>query len=532
MSFSMRIRSLTVLALPMLFAACADQVSSPIASRSMAATSRDVSASKGSNSLATWHSNTEKYRDAGKKPGTGRSGTAGIQVRALQYRSGAVTVDVTTGSFDVADSVGGYLSKVQAKVFTGDKKNSTKNYNVNDVPTFSFNPGALSRGSIVAIQANVRGKDGKRTDVVNAVDTVGLAPDLAVAKVLAPTQVVQGEVFTVSALVAEMNGQTGGRANCVLYVDGVKVDATNNVWVDAAGEVSCAFATRITTGGVHTAKVALEGSSPADFDASNNAKSVSIQIATPMLYNATAFEHAGSYTNNYTYQYDDFPSAGAYHSTYHLDYSEQTRTQSTHVYTWVEQPIAFPVTNVTLGTTTDGVSLDSKSFSNIASSGKFGTATDGGQCGSNQDNGVSMVVCTYNRGTALWSTVTYDRYAGDVTYVSSQYATYAAPWGSGMYFANTTAQGNLIPSVNAADWGSAYLTPFGSQLTFNIALKSGNFLYTANPSITLTPTPYSTSNPFCLGPTTNDTNTGSFSECYDIHGSYLDKEGFVYAPGV
>ena len=60
--------------------------------------------------------NSTKYRDAGAKPATGRSGSAAIQARALRGRT-ETTVEVTTGQFDGGAAAAGKLDKVQVKVF-------------------------------------------------------------------------------------------------------------------------------------------------------------------------------------------------------------------------------------------------------------------------------------------------------------------------------------------------------------------------------------------------------------------------------
>ena len=51
-----------------------------------------------------------KYRDAGAKPGTGRSGSAAIQARALRGQS-ETTIEVTTGQFESAVAAARKLDK-------------------------------------------------------------------------------------------------------------------------------------------------------------------------------------------------------------------------------------------------------------------------------------------------------------------------------------------------------------------------------------------------------------------------------------
>ncbi|HYU24358.1 MAG TPA: hypothetical protein VEO74_04080, partial [Thermoanaerobaculia bacterium] len=59
--------------------------------------------------------NSVKYRNAGAKPATGRSGSAAIQARALRSQTETV-IEVTTGDFEGTQPVG-KLDKVQIKIF-------------------------------------------------------------------------------------------------------------------------------------------------------------------------------------------------------------------------------------------------------------------------------------------------------------------------------------------------------------------------------------------------------------------------------
>src|SRR5260221_8551627 len=65
--------------------------------------------------LSARHPMAEKYRDTGTKPAAGRSGSAGIEARALIDRLGVTDVEVTTGHFDALGG-GGTLAQVEVKL--------------------------------------------------------------------------------------------------------------------------------------------------------------------------------------------------------------------------------------------------------------------------------------------------------------------------------------------------------------------------------------------------------------------------------
>src|SRR5947199_574668 len=130
--------------------------------------------------------NAVKYKDAGAKPATGRSGSAAIQARALRGQS-QTDIEVTTGNFDGAAPVG-KLDKVQVKLFTNAGDVATDNYRNIGSGYGSFAYASAPRGQQFQVQANVSGIDPKRTDVVTAGGNVKWRPDLTVASIQAPSQ--------------------------------------------------------------------------------------------------------------------------------------------------------------------------------------------------------------------------------------------------------------------------------------------------------------------------------------------------------
>src|SRR5437867_5935651 len=88
------VRSVCTLACAaVLTSACTD--STPLAPRPNL--TRPITASMMSPVAARSHPNSEKYRDSGFQPATGRSGSATVSTRALLDKAGTTDVEVTTG---------------------------------------------------------------------------------------------------------------------------------------------------------------------------------------------------------------------------------------------------------------------------------------------------------------------------------------------------------------------------------------------------------------------------------------------------
>jgi hypothetical protein len=257
--------------------ACTDQSPTGLSPKRVSGVARSVTGGSG---RPTLFKNAIKYRDQGKKPATGRSGSSSLTARALLGKDGVATLDITTGEID-AITAPGLLKKIQLKQFDpSGNLQSTSNWKDIGAPRTQMLIPGRARGSNLQLQANVVGVDPNRTDVVTITESVKLRPDLSVNSVEAPAQATVGTPVTINAIVSEQNGDVGAHADCVLSVDGTE-DHANGIWVDAGRTVSCAFMKTFTTLGTKTLSVSVVGVSPGDWDAANNAASASIQIAPP-----------------------------------------------------------------------------------------------------------------------------------------------------------------------------------------------------------------------------------------------------------
>jgi hypothetical protein len=512
-------------ALPILAVACHDTPTSPLSAP--AAGPALASVAKPSKSPRSTTSNEVKYSDKGVKPSSTTYRGVTVSSRAYALRDGSTILDVVAGNFDGPLTDRGRLYKVDLDVFdaTGHEIDTKTLIGLVKDAKFEWKNGVASARIILrGLGKNSRfdlkltaSKNDKKYDLALST-VVKFAPDLAVTRIDVPAHVHAVELVHVSATVKELNGDYGGRADCVLYADGTEVDRATGIWVDAASSVSCAFATRFSALGAKLLRVAVEGVTPAEFDPGNNAASLSVNVEplpVQMAFNASAFQHTGNYVNAYTYQYDDDPLTGfGYHSTYTLTYSEVAQSQYARIFASAPQAVAFPVASVTLSQASDGMAIDSRSYANVPGGTPFGTASDGGTCAQDGDAGFTFILCTYHRGAAAWTTVYYQHYAGMVTYISTQLATWTAPWGSGTgppgYYRNDSSWGTFVP--------------FGRAVSINVAVVSGLYSLVASPTFSLIDNPYSTRESHCA---VEVLPPGQAKRCYDIRGDYLDREGFA-----
>jgi hypothetical protein len=231
--------------------------------------------------LAQLHTtpNSIKYRDAGLKNATGRSGSASIEARALLNRDLTTTVEITTGSFE-SGAAAGTISRVQLKA-----AGKTRNFNgLENGGTFGATTDGLSRLEPVQIEAHVRDIDPARTDVVSATDAVKLRPDLSVVQISPPAHALLGFPADVKATIREGNGDAGARANCRLLAGGVEIDRAEGIWIDAGDHVDCRFSYTFESEGVKQLQVVVDGVNPGDWDDANNSASAELQVYDANLF--------------------------------------------------------------------------------------------------------------------------------------------------------------------------------------------------------------------------------------------------------
>jgi hypothetical protein len=438
---------------------------------------------------------SKHYRESGVGNATGRSGSAHMTARTLLSKDGNATVEVTTGTLDSRSTPSGSFRKVQFKPLsaTGEPMFVQNLFPPTASGYYSFNSQSLHRAQQIQLQGNIQGIDGNRTDVVTLVETVKVLPDLAVASLSFPSSAVPNQAVNISANLVEMNADTGATTTCVLSIDGNPVDQAKNVYVDAAGSVSCAFVYTFDAPGSHTIQVSATNVVPADWDTSNNSDSGTIDITNPNTaehFEASFQDNNGGFpvlatsTSKQWYMgtlRDDLTvTSGTSGHTQGSDttFSSSGCAGSTNAVAW-----QFPVT-VSYSEVMDGKSIYSYKDTGIAGNTvslrrNFTTcnglvATENQQYGSDQADDHWNYLMSYQdydaAGNLLMSSqsIQSERYAGDVTYFSYLYQCHYLQSTSGTcdspsdyYIKNTSSQdvygtiapvgSTWVPSVSAVD---------------------------------------------------------------------------------
>lgn len=389
-----------------------------------------------------FHPNSQKYRDAGAHPATGRSGSAQVQSRALLGKDGSTLVEVTTGVLDGAPGPGTF-TKVQTKLFGPDGK-LQQTQNDNHPTTGSYwsqtFPG-LIRNENVQLDTHVKGVDGNRTDVVTIVDAVKLGPDLAVRSFTGPPQAYVNTSVAFQAVIAEQNQDVGAHADCVLSVDGQPVDQAVAIWVDAGQSVSCLFAYTFSTTGAHAVSIAVVNVVPGDFDPSNNTAQTTIQIVQPsgnLAYQASI----NSFLNQQT-TYDTLTGQFSGYSD-NSTYTESSFSALMYAYT-PNVRFVFPIQSFAGSVTIDGTVAWQPTFTaQLAPPVNDGNST----CQNQYTDSAFGTVCAYNSGLSIaeWYGTT-----GAVTYYSTHTDSTCTPTcTSNNYIVNNTSftYGTGAPNLN------------------------------------------------------------------------------------
>lgn len=353
-----------------------------------------------------------KYRDSSAPHATGRSGSATLAARALLGANGVTTLVVTTGSLDALDAAPGELAKVQLKVIGADGSElfAQNHQRPSRGGSAEFALPGLARGQRIQVQANVRGIDRRRTDVVTITETVRSAPVLQTV-ITPPAQVVVGVPTVVTAVIRETGGDAGAYTDCVLYVDGVAVDRGTAVWVDAGDEVTCAFTHTFTSGGSHNLEVRLmDGSAPGGFAVGGTSSAVQVSAVVPNprpSYTASVEDRMVATTTRFDYRWST-PDG----STRVYESSETTgsRSQTVSLGGTLPRATAFPLARVELSLKSD-VSPWQESVWDALSPAATGCADR-----LVAEHGGHFTLCSTGAGLSGTTTFGYTRFAGTVTY--------------------------------------------------------------------------------------------------------------------
>jgi hypothetical protein len=448
-------RALAALAL-LAAAACTGDATAPL----VRAPQSDALESRNASQL-----HTGKYRDSGAPHATGRSGSARLAARAYLGADGVTRLLVTTGSIDDPGRAPGELAKVQLKVSAPDgSRMFTENHQrLASGGSHEFRLAGLPRGARIEVQANVRGIDRNRTDVVVVTATVVVAPVLGV-RVDPPAQVVAGVPTVIAGTVSETGGDAGTYTSCVLYVDGVEVDRIDNVWVDAGDVVACAF-THTFTPGDHQVQVRLEGgggdATLIGTPPSSTAQVTAVNPGPRPTWTATLMDRLVWVQDLY---YETWTRPDGMQRFHDQDTGVSPHTQELALVATVARATTFPLSTVDVEVWSDAGPWHAAVWNGLA-----GVAEADGRTCANQlspEHGAHFYLCSTGAGSTGSTTFGYTRFGGTITYHS---VVFGREWNE------ATGEETVWSWNNQSDdyLGGGQRRPLGTAVNVRLDVKDG-----------------------------------------------------------
>ena len=381
-------------------------------------------------------SNSVKYRDEGAQPATGQSGSATLAVRALLGKDGNTTVEMTTGEFDWWPWGPGNISKVKLVLLGPDEARTiTRSFSPDSGGTVALSIPDLQRGQPIDVQAHVTDLDPARTDIVQVSTRVYLRPDLRVSDLTLPPEIQLGTPTNITAIVSEINGDVGARADAVLWDGATEVDRIYGLWVDGGGSVSVAFTHTFLSLGQKDITVSLEWVNPTDYDDSNHGVVGSTDVVLPEDLMAASWwlkvsdyrEESSSrrlarYTFDQRYRPNPtFPLAD--HGVWVLDATTGSSVYIRQGTLRVTTPtrVTLPLLVYDVAITNDGAEAESLRVEQL----DYGWYYDPScscirrtSCAGTSTMGRDAIICHIDGAGSI---ITYSTFGGDVTYFSSRY---------------------------------------------------------------------------------------------------------------
>lgn len=401
---------------------------------------------------------------------------------------GETVLEITTGTFDHGATPPGNLTMVQIEqVGDGGRVRSSRTFDRRDNGDHAqYVLQNVLPGAMLQVQAQVRGTGRSRTNVITVWEEVKRRPDLAASDLQAPARAVPHAPVTISALVRELNGDVGARADCVLFVDAVEVDRARSIWVDAGSAVNCAFSHSFAAEGTLQLTVAVQRVTPGDWNTANNAVTGRIEIGgvEDFYFEASARAFEARYRVDRTTHRERFSrSTGTRQWTQEqTDVSENTWVDHQHAehVGWMPVELRFPLALLEMEHSTAGTTLASLQRTAVAAQwvDSFTGADEGYRytCASDYSEGVNVThlyvdVCTGFhylvtsgvRHEFPYTGFSHYRWAGEVTFLSGGF--YQRRFGDGsnetsVWFSNGTQQGGPVPPM-----------PLGATYTLSFAVQ-------------------------------------------------------------
>jgi hypothetical protein len=398
-------------------------------------------------------------------------------MQALLSRDGTTEVELSTGRLDEPwYYTPGMITHVQSRATSPDGKHmfTHTNNQISAVGRATLAVPGLARGALLQVQANVKGVDPNRTDVVTVTDTVLRRPNLAVAAVSAPSRARAGSTINVSATIRETNGDVGNWGACSLFADGEHVDWVHWVWVDAGDAVTCAFAHRLQRSGPVKLEVrifpdaGLRDDVPEDNVGVATVESV---VTNEMFYSVSVSDFAFRDSTSIRSLWRSGLSGGEWISRS----LQETRTQEVRLSASIPKLLSLDPLRLEVAEMTGGATIAASTHALVPS----WVGQDGSFCSSAYDpvTVAYVYMCSHsNYFGSAFTNIAYERYAGRAVYHSYQYS---RTW-------DGTTDGEYVYTNNGASrYGLDPVPLFGDEFAMRVRLHNGDEVFTADPAFPL-----------------------------------------------
>jgi hypothetical protein len=388
----------------------------------------------------------------------------------------------------------------------------------------------LHEGQPLQTQANIKGVDGKRTDVVSVTGSVMRRPDLTVSQIQAPSTVRPGDAFNVQAIISELNGHVGANANCKMFVDGAQVDEARGIFVDAGSAVTCLFTLQFDVPASHTLRVTVDGVTPGDWDTANNGGDAVVSVVTPAIplftYSVAASSMVGSASHLEEGWVRRIDGGYFLNSDFSNAYTVVGEQQGLLLDVQSSKRLRFPITHVEASYRTNDITRGALSTDDLAAwtDGSWGDDETGYQVRADWQNGAVVWVESYFGPGYESGHVQYWHVANDYVYWSrgaeERYYGYVGGETFGYSWSYVAPEERIVVGQFA---------PFGDSVTASLRLLDAHGL-----SIEITPTiatplridntdaPYTcTDYVWDYGPDTN----GAQRVCMETHNRLTIRDG-------
>jgi hypothetical protein len=285
--------------------------------------------------------------------GKGKAQPYSISVTAMQDINANTDVTITTHVEQDGLTAPELSKHIQMKSFDTDNElrwtqnyqNATLNVNADNTSSITYTYTDMERYQPTKIIELVQNDQITKTKVLRGNSTVLFRPDITVASLDAPAQVVVNDLVNITAMIEELNGDLGADSTIELSLDGTVLDSATGVNLSANSDAAVTMVTSFDTAGTYTLTVNAKDINPGDYDMSNNSNTITIEV----------IEDIELVQGQLNYSFHDYEYYNAWSNWYGSGTTYQDYKYE-HFYSYYQIPakIEFPV-SVNMSLTVDGV---------------------------------------------------------------------------------------------------------------------------------------------------------------------------------